>query len=79
MLVWAVLLALHKSHYLGLPPELPEASVSTVTQKCGDGAGQSETDTRHFAVEGTSFNPSSGVVKGLSALDANLEVRWAGI
>ncbi len=41
---------------------------------CGNCAGQSETDTRHFSIDGTSFNPNSGAVKGLSTLDANLEV-----
>ena len=40
-------------------------------------AGQSETDTRHFSIDGTSFNPSSGAVKGLSTLDSNLEVSTA--
>ena len=27
-----------------------------------------------FSIDGTSFNPNSGAVKGLSTLDANLEV-----
>ena len=45
-----------------------------LTEGIDPGAGQSETDTRHFSIEGTSFNPNSGAVKGLSSLDSNLEV-----
>ena len=45
--------------------------------RCDAAAGQAETDTRHFSIDGTSFNPSSGAVKGLSTLDSNLEVTTA--
>ncbi|KAK9917696.1 hypothetical protein WJX75_007286 [Coccomyxa subellipsoidea] len=35
--------------------------------------GSSESDMRHIAVEGTSFNPSAGGVVGVKSLDRNLE------
>jgi regulator of RNase E activity RraA len=37
-------------------------------------AGSSESEVRHIPVEGTSFNPNAGSIKGLTSLDPNLEV-----
>ena len=42
-------------------------------------ADQTGSDLRELDVEGTTFDPTTGVVKGLTALDRNLEVEFTTV